>query len=127
MSEFINEYIKYRIEKSDQAYNDALLLAKSESWNASVNRLYYASYYLVSALILKNGIETKTHSGLRNQLNLNFVKTGKISIEIGRLYSDLFDSRQKGDYGDMYDFDKETVQDLLEPVKELLETLKKLL
>lgn len=40
MSDYIGEYIKYRIEKSDQAYNDALILAKSESWNGSMNRLY---------------------------------------------------------------------------------------
>jgi uncharacterized protein (UPF0332 family) len=82
---------------------------------------------LVSALTLKDGIETKTHSGLRNQLNLHYVKSGKIPIEMGRLYSDLFDSRQKGDYGDMYDFDKETVESLLIPVKEFIDTLKQLL
>jgi len=46
---------------------------------------------------------------------------------MGRLYSDLFDSRQKGDYGDMYDFDKETVESLLIPVKEFIDTLKQLL
>lgn len=127
MSDYIGEYIKYRIEKSDQAYNDALILAKSESWNGSMNRLYYTCYYLVSALTLKDGIETKTHSGLRNQLNLHYVKNGKIPIELGRLYSDLFDSRQKGDYGDMYDFDRETVESFLVPVKEFIDTIKKLL
>jgi len=97
MNEYLNEYLKYRIEKSNQAYNDALILAGLESWNATVNRLYYSCYYIVSALTLKDGIETKTHSGLRNQLNLHYIKNGKIPIEIGRLYSDLFDSRQKGD------------------------------
>jgi uncharacterized protein (UPF0332 family) len=127
MSDYIGDYIQYRIEKSNQAYDDALLLAQSGSWNGSINRLYYTCYYLVSALTLKDGIETKTHSGLRNQLNLHYVKNGKIPIEMGRLYSDLFDSRQKGDYGDMYDFDKETVESLLIPVKEFIDTLKQLL
>lgn len=92
-----------------------------------MNRLYYTWYYLVSALTLKDGIETKTHSGLRNQFNLHYVKNGKIPIELGRLYSDLFDSRQKGDYGDMYDFDRETVESFLVPVKEFIDTIKKLL
>jgi uncharacterized protein (UPF0332 family) len=127
MSDYIGDYIQYRIEKSDQAYKDALLLVNSGSWNGSINRLYYTCYYLVSALTLKDGIETKTHSGLRNQLNLHYVKNGKIPMEMGRLYSDLFDSRQKGDYGDMYDFDKETVESLLIPVKEFIDTLKQLL
>ena len=127
MNDYIGDYIKYRIEKSDQASNDALILARSGSWNGSINRLYYACYYLVSALTLKDGIETKTHSGLRNQLNLHYVKNEKIPLELGKLYSDLFDSRQKGDYGDMYDFDKETVESLLIPVKEFIEILKSLL
>lgn len=127
MNDYIGDYIKYRIEKSDQAQNDALILARSGSWNGSINRLYYACYYLVSALTLKDGIETKTHSGLRNQLNLHYVKNEKIPIELGKLYSDLFDSRQKGDYGDMYDFDKETVESLLIPVKEFIEIIKSLL
>jgi uncharacterized protein (UPF0332 family) len=63
----------------------------------------------------------------RNQLNLHYVKNGKIPMEMGRLYSDLFDSRQKGDYGDMYDFDKETVESLLIPVKDFIDTIKQLL
>ncbi len=127
MSDFIGDYIQYRIEKSDQAYHDALLLAQSGSWNGSINRLYYTCYYLVSELTLKDGIETKTHAGLRNQLNLHYVKNGKIPMDMGRLYSDLFDSRQKGDYGDMYDFDKETVESLLIPVKDFIDTIKQLL
>ena len=37
-----------------------------------------------------------------------------------KLYSDLIDSRQKSDYGDLCDFDKETVESLIEPVSELI-------
>ena len=48
-------------------------------------------------------------------------------MDMGRLYSNLFDSRQKGDYGDMYDFDKETVESLLIPVKDFIDNIKQLL
>ena len=102
MSDFKAEYIKYRVEKCKEAFSDAKLLADQERWNASLNRLYYACYYIVSALALKNNIETKTHSGLKNQLNLHFIKPGLLSADSGRLYSDLFDSRQKGDYRQIY-------------------------
>ena len=127
MRDFKEEYIKYRIEKSERAYLDAKLLASQESWNACINRLYYSCYYIVSALALKNDIQAQTHSGLRSQFNLHFIKTKKISIEMGKLYSDLIDSRQKGDYGDLYDFDKETVESLIEPVSEFIWSLKKLI
>lgn len=62
MSDCIGEYKKYRIEKSDQAYQDTVILANSGSWNGSMNRLYYDCYYLVYAVTLKDCIEVKTHS-----------------------------------------------------------------
>jgi uncharacterized protein len=127
MNDYRKEYIQYRIEKSEQAYSDSKLLAESRRWNACINRLYYACYYIVSALALKTNITTQTHSGLKSQFNLHFVKTGKVPIEMGKLYSDLIDSRQKGDYGDMYDFDEEAVLNLMAPVGEFISALKKLI
>ncbi len=123
MSGNIDDYIKYRIAKSAEAINDAKVLAQNKSWNACVNRLYYASYYVVSALLLKNKLNAQTHSGIKTLLNLHFIKTGKLSKEDGKLYSDLMDWRHKGDYGDMFDFDEETVQPLIEPVVTFIRTV----
>jgi len=50
---------------------------------------------------------------------LNYVKTDKIDRKFGKLYSHLFDWRQETDYADFIDFEKETVEPLLEEVKEL--------
>jgi uncharacterized protein (UPF0332 family) len=127
MSNFKEDYIQYRIEKCKEAFEDALLLTEQKRWNASVNRLYYSCYYIVSALLLKNNIDTKTHSGLKNQLNLHFVKPGLLSLESGRLYSDLIDSRQKGDYGDLFDFDEETVLNLIPLTRAFINEVEKLL
>lgn len=120
MSDYKNDYIGYRIVKCKEALADALLLVEEERWNAAINRLYYSCFYLVSALLLKNNIEAKTHTGVKNQFNLFFVKKGLVSIEQGRLFADLFDARQKGDYGDLYDFEGETVKELIQPVKQFL-------
>ena len=127
MSDFKTDYIKYRIEKCKEEFTDAKLLAEQERWNASVNRLYYSCYYIVSALALKNNINTKTHSGLKTQLNLHFIKTGIIPSEFGLLYTDLFDSRQKGDYGDLFDFDGETVEALTPSVEKFIKELENLI
>jgi uncharacterized protein (UPF0332 family) len=51
---------------------------------------------------------------------LHFIKTELISKDFGRLYSDLMDWRQKGDYGDMYDFNRDSVEPLLIPVEDFL-------
>lgn len=127
MANYKQDYINYRIVKSDEAFNDAKLLAQNGSWNSSVNRLYYACYYIVSALLLQNDINAQTHAGSKTQFGLHFIKTRIVDIEQGKLYADLMDWRQKGDYGDMFDFDKETVEPLIEPVAGFLNTIKTLI
>lgn len=42
-----------------------------------------------------------------------------------RLYSKLFDYRQKGDYGDMFDFTEEIVAPLMEKVPAFINEIKK--
>lgn len=48
------------------------------------------------------------------------MKTGILSKENGKLYSDLMDWRQKGDYGDMFDVEQDTVEPLLAEVKNFI-------
>lgn len=126
MKETKQDYINYRISKSSEIFDDALLLANNERWNSCINRLYYSSYYLASALLFKNDIKAETHNGVKTQLFLNFVKGGILSIEHGKLYSHLFDWRQESDYADFIDFDEEIAKPLLKEVSVLNERLKDL-
>lgn len=120
-----SEYIKYRLEKADETFEVAELLVKNEKWNSAINRLYYSAYYAISALLVQADLNTKTHSGVKTQFFLNYVKTGIIKIELGRVYSDLFDWRQKADYGDFSDFTEEDVGSILNPTKVLINDIKK--
>jgi uncharacterized protein len=119
------EYINYRFQRAVESYEEALILADNKRWNAVVNRLYYSCFYAVVALLLKNNIETQTHDGARTQFGLNFVKPGIIETKYGKLFSKLFDYRQKGDYGDLFDYDEALVSPLIIQVKEFIEELKK--
>lgn len=91
------DYINYRISKSQEAFDDARLLAANKRWNSSINRLYYSSFYLVSAILYKLDIKAETHNGVKTQFNLNFIKSGKLDLLFGKLYSNLFDWRQISD------------------------------
>lgn len=121
------DYINYRIDKSGEIYEDAMILAKNERWNSCVNRLYYSSYYLASALLFKNAIKAETHNGVKTQLFLNFVKTGMLNKDFGKLFAHLFDWRQETDYADFVEFDEGTVKPLLKSVEKLNIELKKLI
>ena len=62
------------------------------------NRLYYACFYAVLALLMKDGKSSSKHTGIRSIFNKDYVKTGKISLKFGQLYKTLFEGRQESDY-----------------------------
>ena len=119
MSGTKQDYIDYRVLKSNELFEDVKLLASNNRWNSCVNRLYYSSFYLVSALLYKYDLKSETHNGAKTQFNLHFIKTGKLDIKFGKLYSNLFIWRQESDYADFVDFDGETVVPLIEQVMEM--------
>ncbi len=123
MNGSVDDLIKYRLEKAFETLADASLLAESGRWNSCIHRLYYASFYSVNALLLKNNFRTHTHNGCKSKFQHEFIKTGIIDKNFGKLYSDLFDWRQEGDYADFIDFDKETVIPLIAQVEEFIETI----
>jgi uncharacterized protein len=120
-----DDYIKYRFKRAEESFDEALILIENKKWNTSINRLYYACFYAVIALLLKNGIETHTHDGARNKFGNEFIKTGKIEKKYGKLFSKLFDYRQKGDYGDLFDFDEDMVLPLVDQVRDFIKGIKK--
>ncbi|MGN6540887.1 MAG: HEPN domain-containing protein [Ginsengibacter sp.] len=51
--------------KSKKTLAEIELLIQNELWNTAVNRLYYACYYAVIALLINKEIDTLTHTGAR--------------------------------------------------------------
>ena len=121
------ELVKYRITKARETFNEVSLHVENKLWNTAVNRLYYACYYAVIALLIDKDIKAQTHSGVRQMFGLHFVKSGLIDKESGKFYTDIFDLRQTGDYDDYIDFKKEDVLDLIEPANELISKIERLL
>ncbi|MFT7033273.1 MAG: hypothetical protein ACJA2S_001779 [Cyclobacteriaceae bacterium] len=117
------EYILYRIETARNTLDAAKVLAENGFWNSVVNRLYYAAFYAVNSLLVKNEIYTKSHSGVKGQFSLLFIKSGKLDKKYGRLFAELYDWRQRGDYENLVDYTKEMVEPLFIPVKEMIDRI----
>ena len=117
------DYIKYRINRSEEILVEIEFLIANKFWNTAVNRLYYAAYHAVSALLYSHGIETSSHAGCRLKFGQEFVHKGKIDKEFGKLFSSLYEKRQKGDYNDFYDFTEKDVKQLFEPTKQLIHVI----
>jgi uncharacterized protein (UPF0332 family) len=122
-----NELINYRLQRSRESYSDAELLANNGRWNSAINRLYYAAYYAATALLLKNDLTPTTHNGAKLKLSEYFIKPGIISRDTGKMYSQLFGWRQKGDYDELFDFTEEKVVVYFEPVKSFIDLIETLL
>ena len=116
------EYSLYRIS-AYKTLKAAKILAENGFWNSAVNRLYYALYYAVNAILVLNEIQPKSHSGAKSQFSQYFIKTQIFDKKYGLLFSELMDWRQKGDYENIYEYDSETVQPLFEPVAEMIQLI----
>lgn len=110
MSEERDTLIRYRLERARETLTEADLMAQTGHWNACVNRLYYACFYAVTALLLKHDFSAVKHTGVRSLLNRHFVRIGVIDKTLGALYRDLFEGRQQGDYYDLVRFEEQQVR-----------------
>lgn len=117
------EYVKFRIDSAYETHKAAMLLFENGFWNSCVNRLYYSVFYAVNALLVWNEIQPKTHSTVKSQFSQHFVKTGKFETRFGRLLNTLYDWRQRGDYENLFMYNKESVEPLLESCLDMIQQI----
>ena len=121
------ELVSYRFDKAKKALAAMEVLVNNELWNEAINRLYYACFYAVGALLASRVIYTKTHTGAKQMFGLHFVKTGIVSEELSDFYSKLFSLRQSGDYEDYCDYEQEDVLELVTPAKDFINAIERIL
>ncbi len=126
-AEDITAVVAYRKEKAHATLREVEDMIATEHWNLAVQRMYYACFYMASALLLSGGFKAQTHNGVVGQLGLNYVSKGLLTKDEGRLYSRLLQHRITGDYNDFFDFEREDVLPLLEPTRKLLAKLESLI
>lgn len=120
MTEWNKDLLQYRMERAYDTLEDARILAGKGRWNACVNRLYYACFYAVSALLVRDGLASSKHAGVRSLFNKQYVKPGKIPKNLARVYNDLFERRQEGDYIDFVKFQESQVLPWVSKAEELV-------
>ena len=81
-----NAIIAYRMENANKTLKEIPILIRHELWTTAVNRLCYACFYAVTALLINSGLEAQTHAGVRRMLALHFTKTGKLSIKWNKFF-----------------------------------------
>ena len=92
--------IRYRKDKARETLDDARMLLRDGTPSSALNRIYYAMFYEVLALLQTKDLSSSKHTGVRALFNEHFVKAGIVPVELGRQFSRMYDFRQKSDYGD---------------------------
>jgi uncharacterized protein (UPF0332 family) len=119
------DLINYRRKKAADTLEDARILFERKGLFSAVNRVYYALFYEISALLQIKELSSHKHNGIRALFNKHFVKTGIVEVEVGKFYSKMFDFRQKGDYEDLVYFEEEDVKIWLETAEKYMKVLEK--
>lgn len=119
--------IAYRIRKAHNSLQEARAVAGLGYWTLAANRLYYASFYMASALLIDKGLSAQSHGGVIHLIGLHFVTKGLLPREYGRLLSRLYEMRQSGDYDDLFDYGEPEIAPLFERVEAFLRTMEELI
>lgn len=125
--ESINALVSYRLKRAKETLHEADILINDSCYNAAVNRLYYACYYAVIALLVKNHITAQTHDGVKQMFGMHFILTGKIDRKYSRFYSQLFNDRMSGDYDDFLLYDKDMLSELRPKSSEFISVIETIL
>jgi uncharacterized protein len=113
--------VEYRLERAREAIEEAKLLFNAGHLHTYVNRLYYACFYAMSALLLTKGMSASKHTYVRALLHREFIRPGTIPLKYGQVFDLLFNNRQKGDYSDLVRFRAEQVKEWLPQAREFVE------
>ena len=125
--ENVNALVSYRLSRAKETLAEVPHLRDMGYFNTAVNRLYYACYYAMVALLIKNHIQASTHAGVKQMLGLQFVSKGLISKESNRSFSLLFERRHSSDYDDFAYATCEEVDELLPKAKSFISEIEALL
>ena len=121
------EIVRYRLEKASDTFAEIPVQMENKFYRTTANRLYYACYYAATALLVNDGYETHTHSGVKTLLGLHYITSNKIDKSFGKMYRQLFNLRQIGDYEDWGNIEEEDVKPFLEPAKKFIAEIEKLI
>ena len=122
-----NAIVTLKVTKAYETLKQAEGIAQLGYWNTVANRLYYACYYMTTALLIYNNHSAQTHSGVIRLFGLHFISKNLISKDLSKFYSKLFEMRQTGDYDDLYNLTEEDVYPLIEPTKVFLRKIEELM
>lgn len=118
--------VALELKKARETFEEIGILTAANRWSGAANRLYYAVFHAVNALLIHDGHAVNTHNGSHAVFNLHYIKIGSLPIEYGRLYNQLQTMREESDYNCVYEVQPEELKERIEPARKLIEKIEEL-
>jgi len=88
------QLVAYKLSRARETLAEVEILIKNKLLHTAVNRLYYACFYAVSALLINSEIKARKHAGAKQMFGLHFILPGAIPLYLGDFYTTIFEMRQ---------------------------------
>lgn len=92
----------YRLKSAEERLKAARLLFERQMYADAVSRSYYAVFQAARSALATKELDSRKHSGIIGLFNQQFVKTGILPKDYGKILKSSRDLRQAGDYDDFY-------------------------
>ena len=117
----------YRINSALETLDAAKVCIDSKHYKDAINRSYYASFYAIKAVLAMEGTDFKRHKDVVAYFNKNYVVTEIFDKKLGRMLSNLQQTRETSDYDDFFIASKEDAETQCENAESIIEDVKKYL
>ena len=117
--ENVNE-IKEYLKNAKERIESAEILMNAGKYNDAISRIYYSFFDAATAALLAKDLTAKTHHGLIVLFEENFIKTGEISMGVGRWLARAKEAREEADYEALKKFTEQETKQIIESAKEFV-------
>ena len=122
--EHVAGLVRHRIEQAQQALEDARFLFEGNRTTQSViNRLYYAMFYAVLALLQTVGKSPSKHRGVMSFCDTEFVMKDIFPKSMSKNLHDAFDLRQTSDYDPIESVPREVANEMVKKAEVFVKTI----
>lgn len=119
--------VSLELEKARKIYGQIGALSRLGYWDNVTNRLYYALFHAVSALLIHDKHRVGTHKGIVATMGQYYIKTGILLPADGRLYSSLQTMREMSDYNYTFEATGEEITPKIMQAKALIDKIETLI
>lgn len=99
--------INIRVKQAEESLKEVDFLLSHNKLSLATNRIYYSIFYAISAISIKDNFSTSKHKKLLGWFNKNYINSGVIPKEYGRMIYACFENREKSDYDFLFELTKD--------------------